>query len=108
MKDFRVATPRTAYLLLESIGPRESRDRRSGADPEPKPHSRVADGEASEEVSSRQFDRRAAPMFDLAFALRDRNEALVATRDLLLPRLVTGRLDIADVDLGDLLSAEAA
>lgn len=33
---------------------------------------------------------------------------LAATRDLLLPRLVTGRLDISDVELGDLLDEEAA
>jgi type I restriction enzyme S subunit len=33
---------------------------------------------------------------------------LAATRDLLLPRLVTGRLDVSDIDLGDLLPAEAA
>jgi type I restriction enzyme S subunit len=32
------------------------------------------------------------------------NEQLAATRDLLIPRLVTGRLDISDIDLGALLS----
>lgn len=31
-------------------------------------------------------------------------DRLTATRDLLLPRLVTGRLDISDIDLGDLLT----
>lgn len=41
--------------------------------------------------------------------IRERyNRHLAATRDLLLPRLVTGRLDISDVDLAGLLSAEAA
>ncbi len=37
----------------------------------------------------------------------DRNRQLAATRDLLLPRLVTGRLDISDVDLGVLSPLEA-
>ncbi len=36
------------------------------------------------------------------------NRQLAATRDLLLPRLVTGRLDVSDVDLGDLMPADAA
>jgi restriction endonuclease S subunit len=34
-------------------------------------------------------------------------DRLAATRDLLLPRLVTGRLDISDIDLGELLPSEA-
>lgn len=34
------------------------------------------------------------------------NQVLVATRDLLLPRLVTGQLDISDVDLGALAPAD--
>jgi hypothetical protein len=33
---------------------------------------------------------------------------IAATRELLLPRLVTGRLDISDIDLGDLLPDDAA
>jgi len=35
------------------------------------------------------------------------NHQLAATRDLLLPRLVTGRLDISDIDLGVLTPLEA-
>ena len=34
--------------------------------------------------------------------------SLARTRDLLLPRLVTGRLDISDIDLGALLPDENA
>ena len=34
--------------------------------------------------------------------------ALATTRDLLLPRLVTGRLEISDIDLGELLPPEPA
>lgn len=34
------------------------------------------------------------------------NRQIAATRDLLLPRLVTGRLDISDIDLGVLTPAE--
>lgn len=39
-------------------------------------------------------------------ALVEQNAALARTRDLVLPRLVTGRLDITDVDLGNLLADE--
>jgi hypothetical protein len=39
--------------------------------------------------------------------LVEHNRQLAATRDLLLPRLVTGRLDISDVDLGVLTPTEA-
>jgi len=53
------------------------------------------------------FSTAAAGLHQHAEALRDLNEDLVATRDLLLPRLVTGRLDISDIDLGILTPAEA-
>lgn len=46
--------------------------------------------------------------YDLAAHLASQNHALARTRDLLLPGLVTGRLDISDVDLGALTPAEAA
>ncbi len=53
------------------------------------------------------FDQVAAPSLRLASALVEQNRSLARGRDLLLPRLVTGRLDIADIDLGELLPAEA-
>ena len=54
------------------------------------------------------FDEVAIPGLHEAHTLRRQNRQLAATRDLLLPRLVTGRLDISDLDLDDLLPAEAA
>ncbi len=45
--------------------------------------------------------------YDLASELAAENRRLSTTRDLLLPRLVTGQLDISDVDLGDLLTEAA-
>lgn len=55
-----------------------------------------------------QFSSIATPLMDLVPALSRCNDALATTRALLRPRLVTGRLDISDVDLGDLLPAELA
>jgi len=59
-------------------------------------------------VIADEFERTAGLMLDEVFDLASQNVSLVATRDLLLPRLVTGRLDISDIDLGDLLPADAA
>ncbi len=47
-------------------------------------------------------------LFSEISALKSQVGALAATRDLLLPRLVTGRFDISNVDLGDLLPAVAS
>lgn len=54
------------------------------------------------------FDALATPALREATELRRANRVLARTRDLLLPRLVTGRLDVSDVDLGNLLPAEIA
>jgi type I restriction enzyme S subunit len=53
------------------------------------------------------FDRVHQSLFVAMAGLRAAIDQLTATRDLLLPRLVTGRLDISDVDLGVLTPTEA-
>ena len=55
-----------------------------------------------------QFERTTGTWLERSAELVRQSRRLAATRDLLLPRLVTGRLDISDVDLGELLPAEAA
>jgi len=54
-----------------------------------------------------RFDQIVRPILDERSILAHHNDRLAATRDLLLPRLVTGRHDISDIDLGDLLPVEA-
>jgi len=49
------------------------------------------------------FETAARPMLDERVSLTLMNRAVTSIRDLLLPRLVTGRLDVSDIDLGDLL-----
>lgn len=56
----------------------------------------------------RAYEDAGCRWLEHAASLVIHNRQLAATRDLLLPRLVTGRLDISDVDLGELLPAEAA
>lgn len=53
------------------------------------------------------FDALASPALDLILTIRKQNRDLALTRDLLLPRLVTGQLDISDIDLGVLTPSEA-
>lgn len=53
---------------------------------------------------AREFERRVSPIRGHLTTLVEANAALAKTRDLLLPRLVAGRLAISDVDLGPLLS----
>lgn len=52
------------------------------------------------------FAERVSPLRARWHELVEQNRRLAATRDLLLPRLVTGRLDISDIDLGVLTPAE--
>jgi type I restriction enzyme S subunit len=50
------------------------------------------------------FDRIVGPAHRMVSALGVLNRGLAATRDILLPRLVTGGLEVADIDLGVLLA----
>jgi len=54
-----------------------------------------------------KFSDAVEPIHAEVVALKGAVASLAATRDLLLPRLVTGRLDISDVDLGVLTPTEA-
>lgn len=54
------------------------------------------------------FGETVLPVESQIRTLEEANQCLSATRDLLLPRLVTGQLDISDVDLGELLTEDAA
>jgi type I restriction enzyme S subunit len=51
----------------------------------------------------KRFGEAVSPMFDLVTRLRAACENLRATRDLLLPRLVSGKIDVSelDIELGD-------
>lgn len=54
------------------------------------------------------FERRVRAWRGQLAGLVQMNASLAATRDLLLPRLVTGQLDISEIDLDALLPAESA
>ena len=46
-----------------------------------------------------QYESAVRPMYDLRCTLSEQNAVLRETRDLLLPRLVSGELDISELDL---------
>jgi type I restriction enzyme S subunit len=52
-----------------------------------------------------QFEALVSPMLDLAESLHSSNESLRATRDLLLPRLISGEIEVSELDI---YSGEAA
>jgi type I restriction enzyme S subunit len=54
-----------------------------------------------------RFASRSLPLNQMILKLEDCNRRLSAARNLLLPRLVTGQLDISDIDLGALTPVEA-
>ncbi len=54
------------------------------------------------------FEQIARPMLDFRIELTRQIRQLEAARGLLLPRLVTGQLDISDIDLGVLTPADPA
>lgn len=53
-----------------------------------------------DERTAQRFEKVSGSLFSLADELHRVNRRMYAQRDLLLPRLVTGKLDISDIDLG--------
>ena len=53
------------------------------------------------EVLIETFSARVAQMFELVKTLVTQNDRLATTRDLLLPRLVSGAIDVSHLDLGE-------
>ena len=46
-----------------------------------------------------EFQLAASPIFDQLKGLQEKNQNLRKTRDLLLPRLISGRLDVEELDI---------
>lgn len=49
-----------------------------------------------------QFQEIVSPLFDEISVLAQKNDVLREVRDLLLPRLMSGELDVSEVELGDI------
>jgi type I restriction enzyme, S subunit len=46
-----------------------------------------------------QFEKMISPMVSFPNSLRRRNQILRQTRDLLLPKLTSGELDVSELDI---------
>lgn len=93
VKEFRLATPRYAFFLLEDLDLK-----------------RFASGAAVPTLDRKvvhalpaicpprslieRWDASVRPMFELADALRSQSDRVVLLRDLLLPKLVSGQIDV--------------
>jgi type I restriction enzyme S subunit len=56
----------------------------------------------------RQFADRVAPIHRLCWTLREQSDTLASIRDLLLPKLVTGQIEVSQLDLDVLTEAVSA
>jgi type I restriction enzyme, S subunit len=98
VKEFRLSTPRHAYFLLSSI---DLMKLASGAAVPTLNRNVVHALPAICPPRSliELWDVAAAPMFDSMDVLRRQNRRLEELRDCLLPRLVTGQIDVSSLDL---------
>ena len=103
VKEFRKATPIYAFYLLSSLGleqynsgaavPSLNRNNVHGL-PVVIPNSSILE----------QFNNYVEPLFKLKKSLQQKNDNLRKTRDLLLPKLISGQIDVEnlDIDTGEL------
>ncbi|MFE9693683.1 restriction endonuclease subunit S [Micromonospora sp. NPDC005806] len=107
VKEFRDSTPLFAYMLLQSLDLKQAA---SGAAVPTLNRNHVHALAALKPPAGLidEWDSAARPMFELATALRRSNRALVATRDSLVPKLLTGRIDITSLDLDTLVDMAVA
>lgn len=102
VKEFKRSSPRTAYFLLRDLGleqyasgaavPTLNRNHVHGL-PLPVPPQRLI----------KEFDDVSLPIMQLQRTLTQECERLVRARNLLLPRLVTGEIDVSDLHLDAML-----
>ena len=103
VREFRLATPRYAYFLLEGLDLK----RAASGSAVPSLDRKVVHGlpvVCPPPNLIEGWDTRVAGMFEAVEALRSQSTRLSAIRDLLLPKLVTGQIDVSTLDLDALVS----
>lgn len=107
VRDFRLATPRFAYFLLADLDLQRAA---SGA-AVPTLDRKVVHGlpvVCPPASLIERWDTWVVPMFETLEALRAQSARITAIRDLLLPKLVTGQVDVSKLDLDGLLGEMVA
>jgi len=49
----------------------------------------------------KNYNAKVSPLFSLIKKLQQKNQVLQETRDLLLPRLISGKLDVGDLEIAE-------
>lgn len=107
VKEFRLATPRYAYFLLGELDLRLSASGAAVPTLDRKAvHALRAVCPPPDLVD--RWDALALPLFDEGELLRRQTTSLVTIRDLLLPKLVSGQLDVSTLDLDAALESSVA
>jgi len=107
VKEFRLSTPRSAYFLLSSLDLKQAA---SGAAVPTLNRNVVHALQAlcPPRALIERWDLIAEPLFEDMEALRIQSERLIDLRDLLLPKLVTGQIDVSSLDLDALVEGPVA
>lgn len=104
VKEFRRVSPLLAYFMLAELNLAQFNSGASVPTLDRKTaHQALVLLPPRETVE--QFDALVQPMFDQIHALRSGNEATSKARDLLLPKLMSGQLDVSAIALPDEVAA---
>jgi type I restriction enzyme, S subunit len=107
VKEFRLATPRYAYFLLGDLDLRRSASGAAVPTLDRKVvHALPAVCPPANLIA--QWDAVVLPMFEEGELLRRQLTSLTAVRDLLLPRLVSGKIDVSTLDVDALAEGAVA
>jgi len=97
VKEFRAATPRYAYFMLRELDLQRSASGAAVPTLDRKVvHALPAICPLGGLIT--RWDSAVSPMFEAAEVLRAQASSLVVLRDLLLPKLVAGKIDVSQLD----------
>ncbi len=107
IKEFRLATPKYAFFLLAELDLKRAASGAAVPTLDRKVvHALPAVCPPTDLIA--RWDSAVAPMFETIDALRAQSDRATAIRDLLVPKLVTGQIDLSALDLGALVEDQVA
>ncbi|MFI8607526.1 restriction endonuclease subunit S [Pseudomonas sp. NPDC077649] len=104
VKEFRAVSPLVAYFLMAELGLEQFNSGASVPTLDRKVAHQIPVLIPERNVVS-AFDERVQPLFDQVHILRKSNESTARARDLLLPKLMSGQLDVSGIPLPDEVAA---
>lgn len=104
VKEFRAVSPLVAYFMLAELGLEQFNSGASVPTLDRKVAHQIPVLIPERNVVS-AFDERVQPLFDQVQILRKSNESTARARDLLLPKLMSGQLDVSGISLPDEVAA---